>query len=107
MPEVAKTLEGDFHKAMLGVYHSALSECNYRATRYLQMVTERGGLQAAKDLLRSDRYTEGLTELWKHGRLDLSVEALVLKEPWSSLFTEEELARARRRHKDLGWPPRA
>lgn len=94
-------LEKDFHEAMLNIYHSALKECGYRATRFLQMVNERGGLQAAKDLLHSSGYSEGLTTLWEHKRLDLSMEALVLRDPWSQLFAEEERSTARRRLDEL------
>jgi len=35
--------------------------------------------------------------LAKEKRIDLSMEALVLKEPWSQLFTEDEIKQARRR----------
>ncbi len=90
-------VEADFHAAMLGVYHSALKQCGYRATRFLQMVNERGGLDTAKLLLRSEGYSEGLTALWEKGRLDLSMEALVLGERWSTLFSADELAVARKR----------
>lgn len=97
-------IQKDFHRAMLGIYESALSDCSYRATRFRQMVLERGGLQAAKDLLRSGGYSEGLTALWECGRLDLSMEALVLKTPWSTLFTDEELTVARQRLQERGHP---
>ncbi len=97
----AEKLERAFHEAMLGVYHSAFNECGYRAARFFQMVNERGGLQSAKDLLHSSGYSEGLTTLWEHKRLDISMEALVLRDPWSQLFTEEELATARRRLDEL------
>lgn len=97
-------IERDFHRAMLGIYQSALVECGYRATRFLQMVNERGGVQAAKDLLRAGGYSEGLTALWERGRLDLSMEALVLRKQWSSLFDEDELAVARKRLQERNFP---
>lgn len=103
MPE---KIESDVHAAMIGIYRSALSECGYRATRFLQMVTEHGGLRAAKSLLHAGGYSEGLTALWEKQRLDLSMEALVLTSPWSSLFTPEELAVARKRLQELNYLPR-
>lgn len=96
-------LDDTFHQRMIGIYDAALRECNYRATRFLQMVTDQGGVQAAKALLHAEGYSEGLTALWEHKRLDLSMEALVLQEPWSALFTEEELSVARKRLRDLGY----
>ena len=98
----ADDLEMRFHHEMLGTYKEALERCDYRAIRYLQAVNEKGGLRAAKDLLRSPRYPEGLTTLWECGCLDISLEALAVEAPWRKLFTEDELAVAQKRLEDLG-----
>jgi hypothetical protein len=99
-------LEAQFHDAMLGVYKHARTECRYTATRFLQFVSERGGLQAARDLLlRGNEVSSGLGRLWECGRLDLTMEALVIREPWRRLFSEEELTVARTRLDALGYLP--
>ncbi len=72
-------LERDFHEEMIRVYERAKKECRYAATRFLQMVTDHGGLAAAKMLLATPRMSEGLTRLWKENRLDISMEATVLR----------------------------
>ncbi|MBI4191528.1 MAG: hypothetical protein HY525_13445 [Betaproteobacteria bacterium] len=100
---MSKDLETAFHQEMLNVYHRAKKECRYNAIRFLEMVTDHGGLAAAKLLLASKHHPEGLTRLWEEGRLDISMEALLLKEPWCSLFSEEELRVARKRLDDLGY----
>lgn len=94
---MSKELEMKFHKELLEGYHILKRECNYNATRFLQLVHEKGGLQASKDLIRSSRDTisEGLSILWECKRLDLSLEAMILKERWRPLFTEEEREIAR------------
>ena len=56
-----------------------------------------GGLSAAKQLLSGNKLSDGFVRLWEEQRLDLSVEALALQEPWSALFAPEELAEAQRR----------
>lgn len=61
------------------------------------MIHERGGLATARSLLQSQNVSEGFTKLWELGRLDLTVEALVLRSPWSQLFTEGELRIAKAR----------
>ena len=96
-------LELAFHQRMRQVYERAQSECGYTATRFLQMVADQGGVQAAKQLLATEGYSEGLTRLWEEGRLDISMEAAVLEAPWRDLFTEEELATASKRLKELGF----
>ena len=96
-------LEVKFHQEMLAIYDLAKKECHYNASRFRKMVSEHGGLPAAKMLLLSTRHPEGLTRLWEEGRLDISMEALVLREPWCQLFTAEEIAIAKKRLKDLGY----
>jgi uncharacterized protein (DUF433 family) len=99
------TLEADFHEAMLDIYRRAKSEANYNAVRYLQMVVERGGLAAAKALVEATHPSEAYTALWERGRLDLSVEALVLQKRWAPLFSDEDRALAGNRLKDYGFSP--
>ncbi|MFW6161772.1 MAG: hypothetical protein ACODAJ_03330 [Planctomycetota bacterium] len=83
---------------MIGIYEDANAQCGYVATRFLQMVTEQGGLQAAKSLLRATELSDGFTALWLAGRLDLTMEAMIVEDPvWRELFTSEELEIARNR----------
>ncbi len=97
-----ENLEGRFHEEMLRLYREANEQCSYNSVRFLQMVSEQGGVQAAKALLHATGYSDGFTTLWEHGRLDLSMEARVIQDPWRALFTADELAVARRRLKELG-----
>ncbi|MGL5071316.1 MAG: hypothetical protein ACRC61_08625 [Aeromonas salmonicida] len=63
------------------------------------MVQEHGGRAAADKLLASTNPSTGFTELCLRGKenLKLSVEYLVLQEPWQSLFTDVQLEIARKR----------
>lgn len=90
-----KTLEVRFHQEMLDTYYEAARALHYRAVRFLNMVNENGGIKTAKTLLQSDEISYGLTELYLGGRLDISVEALVLKPEYATLFSNEERAKAR------------
>jgi hypothetical protein len=96
-------LEMRFHDAMIAIYEIAKREYRYNATRFLQMVSEQGGLAAARTLLATSAPSEGFTMLWECGRLDLTVEANVLKTEFATLFTEEEKAVARRRLAEYGY----
>ena len=95
-------LESEFHQAMVGIYEEA-KEFDYHATRFLGMVVGMGGLAAAQTLLQGDKVSDGFAELWREDRLDLTVEALVLCEPWRDLFTPNELAEAQRRLDEAGY----
>ncbi len=101
-----KKLENKFNQEMLLIYERAKSECKYNATRFLGMVTERGGLQAAKILLNAKHLSGGFVELWKCHRLDLTVEALVLQPEWKILFSDEERVISKKRLDELGYKPK-
>jgi len=96
-------LELQFHERMRQVYDQAKVECGYTATRFMQMVNEQGGLSTAKKLINSPKYSEGLTRLWELKRLDISMEATVLQQPWRELFTKEDLKKASEKLKKLGF----
>lgn len=98
-------LEAQFHKAMLEIYATAKRDCKYVATYFLRMVVDKGGLKAARQLLADNRPAEGFTTLWECGRLDLSVEAHVLRPEFAALFTDGERAIARERLEQYGYRP--
>ena len=94
-------LAKEFDTAMFGIYERALREANYQASRFLQMLNEHGGVETASRLL--PHMSEGFGEMWKRGRLDLTVEALVIRAPWRSLFTPEQLKAAAERLRESGY----
>ena len=88
---------------MRNIYVRADKECGYRATRFLQMLGEKGGVGTAKSLISRPGGTEGFTKLWEFNRLDLSVEALVIREEFQSLFTKEEIDTCKNRLNEYGY----
>ena len=93
----------DFDRAMMGVYRSAKAECGYNARLFLRMLHEHGGLGTAKRLLAVDHSQYGFEKLWECGRLDLTVECLVLGPKYRDLFDAADLDRARKRLRDHGF----
>ncbi len=94
------TLVNRFHQAMLGIHHAAgRLKPPYHATGFLTMVNELGGKEAADRLLAKGTPSDGFTELFLRGRdnLKISVEYLVLQNPWRGLFNDNQLAVARQR----------
>lgn len=89
-PEGRTHLEKEFAEDMRDIYDLAKKHCNgYRATRFLQTINRHGALKAAELLAGSDGISDGLTRLFMEGHLELSLEALILKEKYHSLFSEE------------------
>ena len=98
----------EFDQAMFSIYRRAKSEANYNATIFLNMLTSKGGLPTAKYLINAERPSDGYTHLYERGRLDLTVEAMVVESSrWHGLFTDDELVRARKRLQAYGYTVRS
>jgi len=101
-------LEAQFEQAMFDIYRRAKAEAKYNASIFLQMVTTRGGFDTARYLINQPKPSDGYTHLYERGRLDLTVEALVVENRhWHPLFQPEEIERAQKRLIDYGYLPRA
>jgi hypothetical protein len=57
-------LERQFNRAMVSIYETAKRDLGYNATRFVQMISEQGGLTTARQLLWSSAPSEGFTTLW-------------------------------------------
>ena len=97
------TLEKQFEQEMIGIYMTAKKECGYNPTRFLQLISTKGGIAAAKRLISKPGGTDGFTTLWECGRLDLSIEAHVLNPKYYELFTESERELCKNRLQEFGY----
>lgn len=94
-------LEEALTEVMLNLYRRTGEATGYWAGYFLRDVRRHGGLAVAKKLLRPDRgLSEGFNKLIDAGRVDLSVEAVVLQD-FAGLFSSEELDEARQRVANL------
>ena len=95
VPQTRQELE--FHDAMIELYLRAKRELKYNARYLIDMVSNEGGRETARYLLDTKEPSDGYVILWEAGRLDLSVEAEVLRPRWHELFSDEQRAVAVRR----------
>ena len=102
-PQV-ETIEDRFKRDLLDISEQA-TKLHYYPARFVQMIHELGAFPTAKALLIDADIQSGLVRLWELGRLDLSLEAQVLKPEYSSEFSDVERRSARERLEKLGWPP--
>ena len=91
-------IEEKFNQEMLDLYQIVGKTTGYWANYYLRFVRQQGGLAYAKKALaKKDKAQDGFKKLIEVGRPDLSVEAIVLKDEYKSLFTTDEIKEAQRR----------
>ncbi len=111
-------LELRFHDDMLDIFRLAGEATRrqrpdgtfargYWASYFLRGVRNHGGPDYARQLLRKTGTSDGFERLKEEGRLDLSVEALVLRPEYSLLFNDDERRIAAHRLAEAGHiPPR-
>ena len=87
----------DFHEEMLSLYHRTGTATGYWPNYFLRAVRNDDGLAVAKKLLVPKQTSTGFDSLVEARRVDLSVEAIVLEDRFSHLFTLAELDEARER----------
>ena len=90
---------------IIGVTARGVTSSEYNAGYFWQMVCEKGGLQTAKHLIHTEQPSEGFSKLWELKRLDLSVEAHVIKPEYKELFTDAEQQICLARLEEYGYTP--
>jgi 5-methylcytosine-specific restriction enzyme A len=92
--------ENEFNIRIFETYDLA-KKFGYTALRYLQKIRKDGGVKSSKYWLNPKKKeqspSKGFQTLIKKDKLDISLEALVLRYPFNNLFTKEELDVARSR----------
>lgn len=99
-PVVDEMPDGALEKALFTLIERCKNEFDYNPLQLREMAHTHGALGAVRRLVNAPTPSDGFVRLWSAGRLDLTVEALVLQFP--SLFSEAELAAAQRRLEDVG-----
>jgi hypothetical protein len=84
------SLEDELHAELI---HSTRESkrLGYNPTYFLQMLGEHGAVATAQRLLVGETPSEGFYTLAQKSRLDLTLEASVVKAKFRELFTDEEL----------------
>lgn len=95
-----KQLEKIFHACMLTTYEEGVKR-GYYPTYFLRMLHEHGGVDTAKRLLATRDIQTGLMKLYELNLLRESMEFYVIQERFKSLFTDDEIAEAKRRLEEL------
>lgn len=77
----------------------AKRDLGYDPKQFIGMLNADGGYATVSKLVGGKNPSDGFTKLWQKGRLDLSVEALVLETEWIQFFDEQLVKHAERKLK--------
>jgi len=97
-----KQLERELHRETIEGANIA-RKLGYNPSYFLRMVSDIGIIQTAKQLMSTDKPSDGFTTLWELGRLDLSLEAQVLNPKYNPLFSDDERKICANRLKTYGY----
>ena len=86
-----------FQRDVLADVDAMKRELGYTPTRFLQMIGEHGAVEACRQLVSDSKGSDGFTKLYPANRLDMSVEACVLRPWYAVLFSDDERYHARDR----------
>ena len=86
-------------------FHEDARRLGCRATGFVQMLEQLGGVETARRLLASPTPQAGFTTLWEMGEPTLAVEYHVLRAEFTTLFTAAEKNESRRRLEAIGFGP--
>lgn len=92
-------LELTFEEDMRLICREA-NKIGYRPRLFAEMLSMKGGLATAKQLIMQDQPTDGFIKLYEKQRLDLTIEHFVIQPKYKELFTEEEIQTSYRRLKE-------
>lgn len=81
----------DFTVALVEAITAAERDCGVLQPKLRQSVSVYGGVSAVKEYIKRKRASDGFDALKAVGRLELSMEALVISKPYHALFTDEEV----------------
>ena len=98
--ERARRFEADF-RSLFPLWQKAVGLGQGRVPT---LIARRNAVGAAKHLLSKPGLSEGFVRLRDGGRLELTIEYLVLRPEYGSLFTAEDRGIARRRLTENGMP---
>lgn len=96
--------EAEFKTAMLRNADEAKRRLSIQSDKFRVKIDRLGAKAYAVELLESKNPAEGFTKLVETGdpkNLKLSLEYLVLRNPWRTYFTKEQRGKARRRLSDV------
>lgn len=88
---MAKTLEDTFQNEIILNIIKAQNECGYKPDHFLNLIGKHGAANTVRQQLRRQHVSDAFDLLAEAGKLEYSVEAVVVKGKYAELFTDDEV----------------
>ena len=97
-----ENLENEFYTAVMNDVKILIKK-GYKPIVFMDMISRKGAIETAKQLVNSKEPSPGYTKLWEMGALQYSVENQIQDKRWKNIFTDDERAKAKKRLADYGF----
>lgn len=84
-------LEKKLQQEVIKKCELAEKEYGCKMTKFLQTIERFGIVKTAQEILRKGRTSDCFNKLAEAGRLDLTMEAVIVKGEYAELFTDEQV----------------
>ncbi|MGL4990527.1 MAG: hypothetical protein ACRC57_05060 [Sarcina sp.] len=84
-------LEKKLQEEVLKNCEIAEKECGCKMTRLIQTIEKFGIVRTVQEILRKRRTSDCFDALVEAGRIDLTMEAIIVKAKYAELFTDDEV----------------
>ncbi|ONI41703.1 hypothetical protein AN640_07780 [Candidatus Epulonipiscium fishelsonii] len=105
MSENKDYIKQKFNKEVINTYKRIATEVKYKSSGLLAQINKYGGYEASIKYIMTDANTVDFGVLWEFQRLDLSIEALIIKQDYKSLFPDYILEFCENRLKEYNYAP--
>lgn len=101
---MSNILKNKFNEEVFLAVEKMKKEENYIPTRFIQMLqqSENNAYEVVQRLVTKE-FSSGLEKLWEKGKLELSMEAIMIKPEYKSLFSPEIIKTCEKKLKQFGY----
>jgi hypothetical protein len=100
---VDKQSDIELTNLLLSKAAEAKRDVRFPGTHFVGMLNADGGYKTVQTLLRKKDPSPGFVDLWELGRVDLTVEAIIVQSKWRHYFDKALIDIAEKRLKDIGY----
>lgn len=98
-------LKALFNQDIIDLYKRMIKLVKHKPTRLMDYINKYGGYEAAVKYISTESNVQDFAVLWEKERLDLSVEALITRQPYRVLFDDSILKFCDKKLKEYSYAP--
>ena len=104
MKTQGKPKQNHFHEELIKLYHTMIRDCGHRAAKLLSLIDELGAVGAVAKIVGKNLPSLTFVKLYNKHRIDLTLEAFILRDEFRVLFTVDIIKKCMNRLENVHFP---